>query len=139
MKKHIFIVILIMLLPVILVAQSKMDLTNSSYQMIQYNVSVVGNVVNPGTYSLSPIKRISDAIHVANSIPTDSISAGVIALLNNSSTRNITLKRKNENIHVDLERFLRYGDEKNNPYVQDGDIIVVPAIEQKGYNIRFSE
>ena len=131
MKKHIFIVILIMLLPVILVAQSKMDLTNSSYQMIQYNVSVVGNVVNPGTYSLSPIKRISDAIHVANSIPTDSISAGVIALLNNSSTRNITLKRKNENIHVDLERFLRYGDEKNNPYVQDGDIIVVPAIEQK--------
>ncbi|MDP8226093.1 MAG: SLBB domain-containing protein, partial [Candidatus Celaenobacter polaris] len=131
MKKQIFIIILILLLPFILFAQSKMNIAQSSYQMIQYNVSVVGNVVNPGTYTLSPIKRISDAIQIANSAPTDSVTVEIIELLNNSSTRNITLKRKNENIHVDLERFLRYGDDKHNPYIQDGDIIIVPAIERK--------
>ena len=131
MKKQIFIIILIIFLPFILVAQSKMNIAQSSYQTIQYNVSVVGNVVNPGTYTLSPIKRISDAIQIANSSPTDSVTVEIIELLNNSSTRNITLKRKNISIHVDLERFLRYGDDKHNPYIQDGDIIIVPAIERK--------
>ncbi len=131
MKKQIFIIILIILLPFILFAQSKMSIDQSSYQMIQYSVSVVGNVVNPGTYTLSPIKRISDAIQTANSAPIDSVTVEIRELLNNSSSRNITIKRKNESIHVDLERFLRYGDDKHNPYIQDGDIIIVPAIEQK--------
>ena len=66
MKKQIFIIILIILLPFILFAQSKMNIAQSSYQTIQYNVSVVGNVRQPGTYLLQADDRVFDAIRLAN-------------------------------------------------------------------------
>ncbi|MDP8313950.1 MAG: SLBB domain-containing protein [Candidatus Celaenobacter antarcticus] len=129
MRKHIFIVILIMLLPVILVAQSKMDLTQSSYQMIQYSVSVVGNVRYPGTYRLQADQRVFDAIKRANTFIDENGNLH-FSPPENSSTRNITLKNKNGVSYIDIERFLRLGDEKHNPYIHDGDIIIVPAIEE---------
>ncbi len=129
MKKHILIVILITLLPFVLVAQSKMDLSQSSYQMIQYNVSVVGSVRYPGTYSLQADQRVFDAIKRANTY-VDENGNPRFSPPENSSTRNITLKNKNGISIIDIERFLRLGDEKHNPYIQDGDIIIVPSIEE---------
>ncbi|MBC8383780.1 MAG: hypothetical protein H8E22_08285, partial [Candidatus Cloacimonetes bacterium] len=130
MKKHIFIIILITLLPFILLAQSKMNIAQSSYQTIQYNVSVVGNVRQPGTYLLQAEDRVFDAIRLANTF-IDENGNMHFSPPENSSTRNITLKRKNGITFIDIERFLRYGDDKHNPYIQDGDIIIVPAIEEK--------
>ena len=129
MKKQIFIVILIMLIPVILVAQSKMNIAQSPYQMIEYNVSVVGNVRQPGTYLLQSDDRVFDAIRLANTIIDENGNLH-FSPPENSSTRNITLKRKNGITFIDIEKFLRFGDEKHNPYIQDGDIIIVPAIEE---------
>ena len=130
MKKHIFIIILILLLPFILFAQSKMNIAQSSYQTIKYNVSVVGNVLKPRTYSLQPDDRVFDAIRAANTT-IDERGNVFFRPPENASTRNIILKRKNGITSLDVERFLRYGDEQHNPYVQDGDIIIVPAIEER--------
>jgi len=131
MKKIVLCVSLLLIIPVLLISQTKTSTSQSSFEMIRFNVSVVGNVIKPGTYSMLPTHRISDAIQAANSVKRDSMTAEVQEILDNSSTRNIKLKRKDQTIHVDLERFLRYGDRNNNPYIQDGDIIIVPAIEKK--------
>jgi len=129
-KKNIFLFFLI-LSPIILCAQSKINVSQISNQYIEYTISVVGNVINPGTYLLQPTQRVSDAIKIANSIASDSLTIEQQEILNNSSTRNIIVKRNSKSIHVDLERFLRCGDEKHNPYVNDGDVIFVPAIEKR--------
>jgi len=129
MKKQIFIIILIIFLPFILVAQSKMNIAQSSYQTIQYNVSVVGNVRYPGTYILQADQRVFDAIKRANTFIDENGNLH-FSPPENSSTRNITLKNKNGETLIDIERFLHYGDEKHNPYIQDGDIIIVPAIRE---------
>ena len=129
MKKQIFITILIIFLPFILTAQSKMDLTQSNYQIIQYSISVVGNVRYPGTYMLQADQRVFDAIKRANTY-IDENGNPDFSPPENSSTRNITLKNKNGISIIDIERFLRLGDEKHNPYIQDGDIIIVPSIEE---------
>ena len=130
MKKQIFIIILIILLPFILVAQSRMNVAQLSYQTIKYNVSVVGYVLKPRTYSLQPDDRVFDAIRVANTT-IDEKGNVYFTPPENASTRNIRLKRKNGITSLDIERFLRYGDDKHNPYIQDGDIIIVPAIEER--------
>ena len=130
MKKRIFVLCLVILLPFILLAQTKMNLAQSSYQTIKYDVSVVGNVLKPRTYSLQPDDRVFDAIRAANTT-IDEKGNVFFRPPENASTRNIILKRKDGITSLDVERFLRYGDEQHNPYVQDGDIIIVPAIEER--------
>ena len=112
-----------------------------------YNVSVVGAVENPGVYRVLPSSRLSEVISLANNIalsqtlsqsqtsPQKGITSSKFAAsetqLTTSSTRNIIIKRKDENIHIDLEKFYVLGDESENPYLFDGDIIVVPAVTRQ--------
>ncbi len=96
---------------------------------IMYNVSVVGAVKNPGVYMLFPTSRVSEAIKLANTI-IDTLNVPIFAA-NNASKRNITLKRNDEIIKLDLLKFLVLGEENSNPYLEDGDIIVVPAIKKQ--------
>lgn len=96
---------------------------------IMYNVSVVGAVKNPGVYMLPPTSRISEAIRFANTL-LDTINVPVHAA-NNASKRNIILKRNEETIKLDLLRFLVLGKDDSNPYLKDGDIIIVPAIKKQ--------
>ncbi len=98
---------------------------------IMYNVSVVGAVKNPGVYMLPPTSRISEAIRFANTL-LDTINVPVHAE-GNASKRNITLKRNEEIIKLDLLRFLVLGEEDSNPYLKDGDIIIVPTIKKQIY------
>ncbi|MCK4696519.1 MAG: SLBB domain-containing protein, partial [Candidatus Cloacimonetes bacterium] len=92
-----------------------------------YNVSVVGAVENPGVYRVLPSSRLSEVISLANNIalsqtlsqsqtsPQKGITSSKFAAsetqLTTSSTRNIIIKRKDENIHIDLEKFYVLGDE----------------------------
>lgn len=96
---------------------------------IMYNVSVVGAVNNPGVYMLLPTSRVSEAIKLANTL-LDTINVPVHAVCN-ASKRNITLKRNDEIIKLDLLSFFVLGNEDYNPYLEDGDIIVVPAIKEQ--------
>ena len=99
-------------------------------ETILYEVSVVGNVKNPGIYRLPPTSRVSEAINRANyvpeitSTPDDFFSEEETAI---PSTRNIILTRDSKKKHLDLEKYFIFGDTENNPYIADGDIIYVPA------------
>ena len=82
----------------------------------EFLVSVVGEVGNPGIYTAKASQRGVDLIY----------SAG--GLLPHASKRNIQVKRRDGTIlWVDLEKFQRAGDYKRNPYLQEGDVIFIPA------------
>ncbi len=103
------------------------EINNTQYSSeIMYNISVVGAVKNPGVYMFPPTSRVSQAIKLANTL-LDTINVPVHAV-SNASKRNIILKRNDEIIKLDLLRFLVLGEDNSNPYMNDGDIIIVPAI-----------
>ncbi|RLC55228.1 MAG: hypothetical protein DRH89_08085, partial [Candidatus Cloacimonadota bacterium] len=128
--KNIYKVVLVMailLFSICLFSQENNDTKYSSE--IMYNVSVVGAVKNPGVYMFPPTSRVSEAIKLANTL-IDTLNVPVYAA-SNASKRNITLKRNDEIIKIDLLRFLVLGEENSNPYLEDGDIIIVPAIKKQ--------
>jgi protein involved in polysaccharide export with SLBB domain len=100
---------------------------------------VVGEVRNPGTIQASPIDRVSEVIKYASGISTL------------GSRSKIQLKRDGRIYRVvNLEKFESEGDIEGNPYVQDGDVVFVPKMEQSvivqgavfgkgGYELRVSQ
>jgi protein involved in polysaccharide export with SLBB domain len=91
-------------------------------------VSVVGNVVNPGLYALSSIDRATRAIEEANKLAVNQEkSDDIVTLLEEMSTRNIFLKhRDGTHDRVDITKFLATKEDKWNPYLREGDVIVIP-------------
>ncbi len=100
---------------------------------------VVGEVRNPGTVQAYPIDRVSEAVRNAGGISTLG-SRSKIQLQRNGSVQQV----------VNLEKFQATGDVAANPYVQDGDVIFVPKMEQSvivqgavfgkgGYELRVSQ
>jgi protein involved in polysaccharide export with SLBB domain len=100
---------------------------------------VVGEVRTPGTIKASPIDRVSEVIKIASGISTL------------GSRSKIQLKRNGQIYRiVNLEKFEAEGDIETNPYVQDGDVVFVPKMEQSiivqgavfgkgGYELRVSQ
>jgi len=87
--------------------------------MRQFDVLVVGEVSNPGIVKALPIYRVSAVID----------SAGGINAI--GSRAHIELRRKGElHTKVNLAEFDKTGDVMTNPYVQDGDVILVPRMEK---------
>ena len=83
----------------------------------RFKVFVVGEIFNPWTYTATPVTRVSELVRWAG-------------IKGTSSQSRIELKRKGEVITlVDLERFEDTGDLRVNPFVEDGDIITVPAMK----------
>jgi protein involved in polysaccharide export with SLBB domain len=80
-------------------------------------VTVSGEVEDPGVIVLSAGDRISEAIRSAGGV------------LPGASMRNITLIRAEKRPVVDLLKYFRTGSKTANPYVNEGDIIVVPSSE----------
>jgi protein involved in polysaccharide export with SLBB domain len=79
-----------------------------------FQVHVVGMVEVPGAVVANGVTRVSQAIALAQ------------GLRQNGSERNIMVKRGGAEIRVDLTRYLRLGDNKANPYLNDGDVVLVP-------------
>jgi len=120
---------------------------------VYYNVSVTGAVEFPGVYHLPPTSRLSEAIMLSRGViagqqlPTEldvaelekELTINDVVLKNSEqydleeeeeleiSLRNITLKRKGDIIAIDLQKFLLLGDNTQNPFLMDGDVIHVPA------------
>jgi protein involved in polysaccharide export with SLBB domain len=81
-------------------------------------VSVTGEVLYPGVYNASPVERVSQVIFKAG---------GVTAI---GSKSNIKLVRgKNERNDINIEKFERDGDLSGNPFVESGDIIIIPEVK----------
>ncbi len=90
-------------------------------------VSVLGTVQHPGLYTLSAVDRANRALEEANKVSRSPGSAPTIEYPGDISTRNIILKHKNgSQDRVDVTKFLATREEKWNPYLREGDVLIVP-------------
>jgi len=101
---------------------------NSSEML--YHVSLVGAVNNPGVYIVAPSTRVSEVLKMESSQilleeETDEETKNIALTEQVNSMRNIVIKRKNTVLLVDLEKYNIVGDLQNNPFLQDGDVILV--------------
>jgi len=98
------------------------EVTVTLLNLRRFKVSVTGAVKNPGIYSAYANERISEIIEKAGKG------------LENSSTRNIILRRKDSSEEkIDVLRFLKTGKDDRNPYALDGDIIYIPLKDTSIY------
>jgi protein involved in polysaccharide export with SLBB domain len=92
---------------------AKANVTLSALRTIR--VHVLGNVMNPGTYFVNGIARISDCLTQAGSIRYP------------GTHRKVKLHRASGEVWtVDLYAYVQEGDLSQNPYVQNEDRILVP-------------
>lgn len=85
-------------------------------------VTVTGSVLKPGLYTLNAVDRVHRAIEEANKPSQPPVEM---------SMRNIVLKHKDGSIdRVDLVKFLATKDDKWNPYLREGDIVIAPRKNQ---------
>jgi protein involved in polysaccharide export with SLBB domain len=90
-------------------------------------VMVVGSVLFPGLYTLTAVDRATKAIESANRGELMELSAEQQYLITLQSTRNVALRhRDGTSSRVDLDKFLGTHDQKYNPFLREGDVIVVP-------------
>lgn len=97
-------------------AQSEIKLTLGAIRTI--TVNVMGEVVGPGTYSLSSLSTVYHALYRAG---------GFNDL---GSVRNVSLVRNGKKVtDIDLYDFIIEGKPADNVVLQDGDVILVPTYE----------
>lgn len=90
-------------------------------------VTVTGNVLNPGLYTLTAVDRTDKAIEEANRPTRLQNQNEITRVLRDMSTRNILLKhRDNTTDKVDIAKFLAVKEDKWNPYLREGDVVIVP-------------
>lgn len=93
----------------------------------QIIVSVTGNVLNPGLFTLSSVDRANKAIDEANKISRTQAQLELDRVKEEMSTRNVVLKHKDgSEDRVDLAKFFATKEDKFNPYFREGDVIIVP-------------
>lgn len=97
---------------------TKLSLTLSGIRTIK--VMVLGAAKKPGTYSLTSLATLFNALYVSGG-PTD-----------NGSFRKIELIRNDKTILVaDLYEFLLKSNQKSNVSLKDNDIIKIPYVKNK--------
>lgn len=85
-------------------------------------VTLTGELVQPGTYTISSLSTVFNALYASGGPNT------------NGSFRQIKLIRNNQEIKtIDLYDFLLKGNKKDNIRLQDGDVIRIPT-----YKVRVS-
>jgi polysaccharide export outer membrane protein len=95
-----------------------LDLTLGNVRSIQVNI--LGEITNPGTYTLSAFATALNALYLSGG-PTV-----------NGSMRTIKILRNNmELASIDLYQFLTTGKLSNQQLLQDQDVIFVPVAEKK--------
>jgi polysaccharide biosynthesis/export protein len=90
-------------------------------------VMVTGNVMFPGVYTLTAVDRAHRAIEEANRAVKTELAMEYRRVMENLSTRNVVLKRKDGSLtRVDIPKFLATRDDRWNPFLREGDIVIVP-------------
>ncbi|MCB5224088.1 MAG: SLBB domain-containing protein [Candidatus Cloacimonadaceae bacterium] len=105
------------------------------------SVNVTGFVANPGTYQVTSLSRVSDAIRLAGTSQTTALAQPTLdfqklqmaardSLFENfQGLRSVRLIRGNQARTYDLMKYSRVGDLEQNPLLKDGDLIQVPPLE----------
>lgn len=112
----------------------------------QFIVTVLGSVRNPGPYILSSAYRVDKAITVANILTTQEASilgqaatTGVLPKPPDLSRRRVVLRRNGNGVDqlLDLDRFYVLRTEQDNPFLREGDLIIVPPrnVEQMSVSV----
>jgi polysaccharide export outer membrane protein len=109
---------------------AEISLTLVSPRRFLVNVTGVGQ----GTYPVSSIMRASTIIAFIFSDSLSLLKSGTQPSERGSfSLRNIILKRKNGEIHhLDLYKYYATQDEKNNPFLREGDVITLQKYDWEG-------
>ncbi len=91
------------------------------------SVMVTGTVLTPGSYALAAYNRVDKAIEEANRLLRVEDTTRLTLLAREMSKRNIGLRRKDGSfVRVDLMMFYATKEDRYNPYLREGDVIVVP-------------
>lgn len=91
-------------------------------------VNITGHVLHPGLYTLNGADRVNKAIQEANQLARVQTQDDLMPILQRMSMRNIVLKhRDGSQDRVDIEKFLVTHEDRWNPYLREGDFIVVPT------------
>ena len=96
------------------------DVSVFLHRVRNIRVYVIGDVKHPGEYILTPLHRVSDAVNRAT--PRENASKANIKVLRKTSP--------NQEIKVDLLRYEETGDPNYNPFLKEGDVIIVPQAER---------
>ena len=102
----------------------------------QILVTVLGSVRSPGPYIVASSMRVDKAIAMAN--VTNQPPNPALTWSGDFSRRRITIRQKGRQEKlVDLELFFTEGRRDQNPYLQEGDVVVVPPrnIDQASISI----
>jgi protein involved in polysaccharide export with SLBB domain len=90
-------------------------------------VWVRGNVLNPGSYELWAFNRADKAIEEANKLQITQEQRDLVRVLETMSTRNVTVRHKDGTMsRVDIAKFMSTKDDKWNPHLREGDVVIVP-------------
>jgi protein involved in polysaccharide export with SLBB domain len=82
----------------------------------RFRVHLLGHVEEPGAFTVRATQRASDLLDRSE------------LLRDRASLRNLTLRRQDgTTVPVDLLRYRLLGDMDGNPFLHDGDVLVVPA------------
>jgi protein involved in polysaccharide export with SLBB domain len=88
----------------------------------QFKVYVAGQVKTPGVTGATAATRASELFR------------GPLELREDASRRNIELRRRDgRTVRVDLDAFAYLGSAADDPYVEDGDVLLVPPRRERIY------
>lgn len=91
-------------------------------------VTVEGQVLNPGSYTMAAYNRVDKAVEAANKLMPGETQNDVNNVRLTMSTRRIILRHNDgTQSRVDLQKFLAEKEDRWNPYLREGDIVVVPT------------
>ncbi len=87
-----------------------------------FKIYVAGQVQAPGVSEATAATRASEVL------------SGSLALLPEASRRNLELRRRDGSLlRVDLDAFSFLGRTEGNPYLEDGDVLLVPTRRERVY------
>ena len=113
-------------------------------QIREFKIKVIGHLRKPGLYTATPVSRVSDIYEIimdkhlekielkdeSKSVQEDSGEMEYLDL----SHRNIKIVRNSDSLKIDLVKFGSTGEDKYNPFIHQGDILIIP-VKQHMINI----
>jgi len=94
-------------------------------------VNVVGHVLHSGLYTLRAVDRVDRAIDEANKLSRMETEEDLKLVKDQMSLRHIVLKRRDGmQSRVDISKYIATKDDRYNPYLREGDVIIVPRTDR---------
>ncbi|MBC2603334.1 SLBB domain-containing protein [Puniceicoccus vermicola] len=106
---------------------------------IYASVEIIGSVLNPGKYQLTPDMRVTDLVAIAGNPNSDVYydEAELIRQVFDPETRRMDVKRFRFNLNEALES--TEGDEhKNNPLLANGDKLIIRSLQKAQVRVSIS-